>query len=574
MKRVVSLWLPSFATDRLIRLIRRRTQGQKPEAAASLTSGRIASGHIASAPVASADAPLVTVTADHGGTRVAAVSETAARAGILPGLSLAEARDLLPGLTVAEADPAGDAMTLDRLADWCGRYTPWTARDKSSHYSGDLGGGAGLWLNVSGCAHLFGGERDLLGELLTRLFGFGFTAVAAVADTPGAAWAVARFAAGNDNRPARVVPSGGTATALAPLPVAGLRLPPAVVQDLNHIGLRSIAALQSMPRESLVARFGGGVLRRLDQALGRADEPLSPRRPLPAMIARLAFTEPIGHTDDIGRAATHLIGDICARLEGAHQGARRLVLTFYLTSGGVSRAAIGTSRPTRNPVHLQRLFREKLDHLTVGFTAGFEAEVAILAATRVDPLAAVQMPLSVPQSKSSRSGQEGLAHLIDRLGNRLGANNVNRLVGRASHVPERACRENSAATIRGENKGSGARGKDRETMAAGDQQPRQPRPLVLLPWPEPIIVVAPVPDGPPVMFRRGRHRHRVRTAEGPERIGPEWWLEEGGLDPLCQSRIRDYYRIEDSDGGRFWIYREGLYRPDIPARWYLHGLFP
>ena len=569
MKRVVSLWLPSFATDRLIRLIRPQTPGQKPKTAA---------------PVDPAPVALATVTAGHGGIRIAAVSETAAAAGILPGLPLAEARALLPGLAVAEADPAGDEKALERLADWCGRYTPWTARDRNSrasdgHGSGDLGGGAGLWLNVSGCAHLFGGERDLLDDLIARLSGLGFTAVAAVADTPGAAWAVARFAPGKDGRPARVVPSdgpaGATAAALAPLPVAALRLPPAVVQDLNHVGLRSIGALRSMPRGPLTARFGDGVLRRLDQALGQADEPLSPRRPLPAMIARLSFAEPIGHADDIARATGHLIGHLCARLEEAYQGARRLELTFYLTDGAVSRAAIGTSRPTRDPVHLQRLFREKIDHLNVGFGA----EVATLAAAEVDPLAAVQIPLPDPQSNHghSRSGQsdhETLARLIDRLGNRLGADNVNRLVGCASHIPERACRENPAA----------ARDKNKKTAASGDQQPRQLRPLVLLPWPEPIEVVAPVPDGPPVMFRRGRHRHRVRTAEGPERIGPEWWLEDDGLDSLRQSgnrraRIRDYYRIEDSDGVRFWIYREGLYRPDISARWdlprwYLHGLFP
>ncbi len=533
--------------------------------------------------IALAGAALATVTAGHGGIRIAAVTETAADAGILPGLPLAEARALLPSLAVAEADPAGDEAALDRLTEWCGRYTPWTARDRSSHYSGDLGGGAGLWLNVSGCAHLFGGERNLLDDLVARLSGFGFTAVAAVADTPGAAWAVARFAARDDGRPVRVVPPdgppGGTAAALAPLPVAGLRLPPMVVQDLNRVGLRSIAALQSMPRGPLAARFGDGVLRRLDQALGQADEPLSPRRPLPAMIARLAFAEPIGHTDDIGRVVGHLIGDICARLKGAHQGARRLELTFYLTDGAVSRAAIGTSQPTRDPAHLQWLFREKLEHLNVGFGA----EMATLAAAQVDPLAAVQTPLTAPPFDHGRSGQKSLAHLVDRLGNRLGADNVNRLVGRASHVPERACREDPAAAVCGEDKGTAARGRDKgtaargkgkETAAPGDQQSRQPRPLVLLPWPEPIEVVAPVPDGPPVMFRRGRHRHRVRAAEGPERIGPEWWLEDGGLDPLRQSRIRDYYRIEDSDGGRFWIYREGLYRPDIPARWYLHGLFP
>jgi protein ImuB len=378
---------------------------------------------------------------------------------------------------------------------------------------------------------------------------------------------VARFAAGYDGREVCIIPAGGTAAALAPLPVAGLRLPPAVVQDLDRIGLRSIAALKAMPRAPLAARFGNEVLKRLDQALGEADEPLSPRRPVPAMIARLAFAEPIGHLDDVVRAAVHLIKDLCARLAQAHQGARRLELALYLIDGTVSRAAIGASRPTRDPVHLQRLFREKLGLLN----AGFGIEVATLAAPEVEPLAAIQMPLTASRSEPWRS--ESLARLIDRLVNRLGADNVNRFVRQASHIPERACREDSVTADGGNKRTAGGR-QDKGTGPAGDQQSRQPRPLILLPWPEPIEVVVPVPDDPPVMFRRGRRQHRVSTAVGPERIASEWWREDRGLDPLRLARIRDYYRIEDSDGGRFWIYREDLYRPDIPARWYLHGLFP
>ena len=534
---------------------------------------------------------MAIVVPGQGGVRLAAVNATAAKAGVLPGLSLAESRALLPGLTAADADPVGEENALDRLADWCGRYTPWTATDKSSGDRGALGGGAGLWLNVSGCAALFGGERTLLEDLVARVARVGFSVIAAVADTPGAAWAVARFATGYDGRPVRIVPPGEAAAALAALPIAGLRLPPALVGALGDVGLRSIAALRAMPRASLATRFGADVLKRLDQALGETDEPLAPRRPVPPMIARLGFAEPIARPEDIARAARHLIGDLCVRLAQAHQGARRLELTLYRTDGAVSRAAVGASRPTRDSVHLQRLFREKWERLD----PGFGVEVATLAATEVDPLAAVQIPL--PSCRST-SDPESLAQLIDRLGNRLGAGNVNRLVGWPSHVPERACREAPAASrgedkrivsrgkdkriaSRGEDKGAAARREwrpappaDETTPPLGDQQSRQPRPLLLLPWPEPIAVIAPVPDGPPVMFRRGRRRHQVRVAMGPERIGPEWWLENGGLDPLRLSRIRDYYRVEDSDGGRFWIFREGLYRPDIPARWYLHGLFP
>lgn len=549
-----------------------------------------------------------------------AVNGTAAQAGIFPGVALAEARALLPILAVNQAAPAADAKALATLARWCGRYTPWTAVESESAdpgypQGGDLGGGAGLWLDVSGCAHLFGGERALLHDLTDRLGGFGITAVAAVADTPGAAWAAARFrfaetadldeASDRDleRAAAVVVPSGGACAALAPLPVSALRLPSRVAEDLARVGLRRVADVEAVPRGPLTARFGDVLLKRLDQALGRADEPLSPRRPLPAMIVRLAFAEPIGHADDVSRAADHLIADLCVRLEAAHRGARRLELSLYRSDGTVAGAGIGTSRPVRDPAHLRRLFRKKLETMD----AGFGVEVATLAAVVVEPLSPTQMALRAGDGSPTSwtgtptletdPGAESIARLIDRLGNRLGPGNVSRFVWRASHSPERACREapchevpaadslarspaSSPLGIPPLGASSDAAGTPREPaeMAPGPgQQSRQPRPLTLLPWPEPIEVIAPVPDGPPVMIcrgiGRGRHHHKVIAAEGPERIGPEWWLEEGGHDPERQSRIRDYYRIEDERGCRFWIYREGLYRPGIPPRWYLHGLF-
>ncbi|MCW5679302.1 MAG: DNA polymerase Y family protein [Xanthobacteraceae bacterium] len=539
MKRVVSLWLPSFGTDRL------RLQQRPPR--------RPESSSVASAATAtSARSPLVTVTAAHGGVRVVSVDHAASAAGIAPGLTLAESHALCPGLTTAEADPAADRKALNTLADWCGRYTPWTAVDESGGWAGSLGGGAGLWLNISGCAHLFGGEAALLEDLIERLRRFGLAATAAVADTPGSAWAVARFSA----ETAEIVPPGQQKTALAPLPIAGLRVPPPVIEGLGQVGLRRIGDLLEMPREPLTARFGALLLSRLDQALGRKDEPLSPRLPVPAMAARLAFAEPIARAEDIAGATRHLLVDLCARLTAARQGGRRLELALYRSDGSVARIAIGTSRPARDPDHLMRLFRDKLD----GVDAGFGIEIAVLAATVVAPVAPIQMALGADRAARS----ESLSRLIDRLGNRLKPANVTRLVECASHQPERSQRSVTALADPPASAPS---------PATADERSRQSRPLSLLPVPEPIEVIAPVPDGPPVLFRRGRRPYRVAMAEGPERIGPEWWLENDGHDPERQSRIRDYYRIEDSDGRRFWVYREGLYRPGVPPRWYLHGLF-
>ena len=494
-----------------------------------------------------------------------AVSPAAEAAGGHPGLPLAAARALVPGLMVFAADPAGERQTIEDLADWCGRYSPWTAVD----------GAAGLWLDVTGCAHLFGGETALLEDLVRRLKGFGFAARAALADTPGAAWAAARFASG----PAGAwvaIPPGETGPALAPLPAAALRLDGATVDELSRLGLRTIGDLTGAARAPLAARFSKTLIARLDQALGDKGEPISPRRPPPAFRARLAFAEPARTGADVGRAFEKLLAELCARLELAHQGARRMELTLYRLDGTCARAGVGTSRPVREPTHLARLFAEKL----AGLDAGFGIEVMTLAATAVDALAAGQLDLAVhrrapscvpraapekgaPSCVPRAAPEKGTARLIDRLGNHLGPGNVVRLLARASHIPERAFREVSALA---QPDDAGAH------VHAHAASPPAPRPLQLLPWPEPIEVVAPVPDEAPVMFRWRRRQHRVARAEGPERIGPEWWLEDAN-ELSSSHRIRDYYRVENVDGRRFWVYREGPYRPGVRPRWYLHGLF-
>jgi protein ImuB len=531
MRRVISLWLPMFATDRL----RRRRTAARPAEPATASIG-----------------PLATITAAHGGMRVVAVNLEAAAVGVAPGMPLAEARAVLPNLAVAGADPAGDRALLESLADWCVRYTPWTAADADSPRTGGHGGDAGIWLDITGCAHLFDGEAALLADLVDRLGRFRLAAAATVADTPGAAWAVARFGGA---RTAIIAP-GDAETALAPLPIAGLRLPPATIADLDMVGLRRIGDLMALPRAPLAARFGDAVLKSVDRALGHVDEPISPRWPVPAFRVRLAFAEPIGRQEDIAATARQLLGDLCQRLEAARRGVRRLELALFRTDGTVARAAIGTARPVRDPDHLARLFREKLD----GLDPGFGVETAILAATVVEPLAAVQTTL---QTDAEGPGED-LARLLDRLGNRLHPGNVVRLTARASHLPERACRPVPAA--------SPAPSVD-QAAAATEHRPRQPRPAMLLPTPEPVQVVTPLPDGPPVLMQHGRSRHRIVAAEGPERIAPEWWLEDDGLTSDRLARTRDYYRLEDDAGCRLWVFREGPYRADAAPRWYLHGLF-
>jgi protein ImuB len=510
----MSLWLPHFATDRIHR---RRAR----EASASPGEG----------------AGLVTAVATAGRALVATVDAVAAANGVAPGLSLADARAMVPALRVHPADPAGDAAALDRLAECCTRYTPWTAVETS-----DDGNGAGLWLDVTGCAHLFGGEAALLGDLLARLNRFGHAARAAIADTTGAAWAAARFI--DDPQGAGIVLAPkAVRDRLIPLSVTALRLPVAMAAELQRLGLRRIGDLLPMPRAALARRFGCLLADRLDQALGLLDEPLSPRRPVVPYQARLAVAESLLTAEGIAEALRRLLRRLCRQFDVEQVGARRLELSLYRVDGSVQRTGIGTSRPNREPQALERLFAERI----VNIDPGFGIEAMALAAPQVEPLAALQMTLAA--NPLPRNGSE-LASLIDTIGNRLGFDSLRSLSPRESHIPERAVAAVAPLT-----------GRKQTTWPA-----LPPRPLRLFTRLEPIEAIALLPDHPPVMFRWHARLHRVRHAEGPERIEPEWW------QPADEAaRPRDYFRIEDDSGRRFWLYRDG--QPPNGGKWYLHGLF-
>jgi protein ImuB len=342
------------------------------------------------------------------------------------------------------------------------------------------------------------------------------------------------------------VPPGGVAAALTPLPVAALRLTPETAAALEALGLRRIGDLVSLPRAALAARFGDAVAEALDRALGRRPEPLSPLTPATPRFTRLAFAEPIGRTEDLAGALDSLLATLCATLEGAGLGARRLVLGVYEPDGNARHITVGTSRPSRAPAHLARLFVERLDDIE----AAFGVDAMTLAAPVAEPLDAAQAGL---EGKAVSADQTGA--LVDRLVNRFGAERVVRLVARASHVPERAQRTVSALD---------------NAAHALDVWPAASRPLRLLSRPEPIEATAPVPDDPPALFRWRRVLHRVARADGPERIAPEWWLDGA---PADEAAARDYYRVEDQAGLRFWVFRQGLYRPGVTPEWFLHGVF-
>ena len=509
--------------------------------------------------------PFVLTADSHGRRLLTRVDGAAAAAGLSAGISLADARTLVPDVIVQPDDPAKTATLLARLADWCGRYTPWTSID----------GEDGIWLDTAGCAHLFGGEEALLKDLLTRLSHLGFSAQAALASTPGAAWALARFA----DEPI-IVEEDETRRRIASLPVAGLRLMPEVASSLSRLGLRRIGDLYSLPRAPFAARFGEETARRLDQALGRVSEPISPRRHVAPFRSRLAFAEPIGHADDIARGLDHLLEDLCDQLSRAARGGRRLELTLFRIDGSVQEVAVGTGRATRAAPHLARLFQERLTTLD----PGFGIETMILSAPATEKLGADQTILKGEAGDAA----ESMGALLDRLGNRLGFGRLHSLQPAESHLPERAQRlmpvsletQRPSPSHRDAAGPSLSRKRERGKLArpslplplAGEgwgEGPCAERPIRLLSDPERMTPMTPEEgDGvPPSVFRWRRQLYQLRRIEGPERIAPEWWRQ----DQAWAGGTRDYWRIEDAEGRRLWLYREGGGAEE--SRWFVHGLF-
>ncbi len=469
---------------------------------------------------------------------LSALNNHAERAGLTPHMALANARAIMPSITIHPAAPNADGKMLAQLAQWCGRYSPWisTGKENDPELSLEGAGGAGIWLDATGCAHLFGGEDAMLADMVGRLEKLGFAARAAMADTLGGAWAVARF---SPNDAWKIVPPGDTQATLAPLAIAALRLPPAAVLALHEVGLRYIGDLLDMPQGPLAARFEKEVRLRLDAALGRTAEPLSPILPKTPLIARLAFAEPIGHRDDIAAATSKLLENLCVTLEQAGQGARRLVLSVYRPDGSSARITIGTARANREPPHLLRLFAERLDDID----PEFGIDEMTLVATTAEPMAADQVNL---QRGTAVQTTNSYNDVIDRLTNRLGNRNVRRPHFRESHIPECASGFVPVSQI--------------NPAQTGQRNTNTPRPLRLLRPPEQIDAVAESTDGPPVLFRWRRVLHQITSYEGPERIAPEWWRSD-------TEDTRDYYRVENETGQRFWLYRTG------ETSWFLHGLF-
>lgn len=469
--------------------------------------------------------------------RLATVCARGSKLGLAPGLTLADARVRVPELVAVEEDVSADRAWLERLAAGCGRYTPSVAVDAPD----------GVILDVGGAAHLWGGDRALAADATGRFARLGMTVVHAFADRADAARALARYAG---------VPVEDEAEAVRRLPVAALRLEAPSEIALRRAGLKTVGDVAARDPAAIAARFGEGAVTALRRMIGEAEGPLVPRPHVAALVVERRFAEPVAKTDYVLGVLDALLVEAAAKLAARGQGGRRFEAALFRADGLVQPLAVETGRPMRDPAAVMRLFRERVDALADPIDPGFGFDMVRLAVSRTEPLGAMQLRL-----EGGAVAEAELAALIDRLGARHGAARIRRLRPRDSHIPEGA--QLSLPAIECAERGGW------DVLSPGEPPLR---PIQLFTPPQRIEVIAEVPEGPPFRFRWRRAMHRVARAEGPERIAPEWWRRSDGK--IAGGLTRDYYRIEDERGGRFWIFRHGLYGAEAAMpNWYLHGLF-
>jgi protein ImuB len=476
--------------------------------------------------------PLAFLVKQKGALLIAAVDQRARALGLAPGLAFADARARVPALASEALDEGADLAWLTRLAEGCTRYTPMVAIDPPD----------GLLLDVSGCAHLQGGEAGLAADIHARLARLGMSVRGTFANNPDAAHALARF-------------SKGEGEDVRPLPVAALELGTEPTRTLRRAGLDTIGDLAVRPMAGFAARFGMAATTRLRRLLGDETRPIDPRRDPPAVMVERRFAEPIARVDDALQAAGELVAEAAAELERRGEGGRAFAATLFRCDGLAPRLTIETGRPSRDPALIVRLLRERIDALADPLDPGFGYDMLRLAVLHSEALAPSQLEMA-----GEARPDADLAALLDRLAVRLGADKVIRLGPHDSHIPERAQILIAAS------------GKASSWSSVMDDEPPS-RPLFLLDPPERVQVLAEVPEGPPRRFHIRGAWHDVQRAEGPERIAAEWWRRKHGHRPGEGGLTRDYYRIEDQKGRRFWLFRHGLYEERADLAWYLHGLF-
>ena len=523
-RRILSLWLPRLPIDRIKRQL----------------------GRDNAAPVDPASVPCIAVAKQNNALQIFALDEAAAALGLEVGLPLANARAICPHLRVFDADAAADAQALKTIAEWCDRFTPLVALDPPH----------GLFLDITGCAHLFGGEAAMMRHLCDLLTAQGFMVSAAIAGTAVCARTMTRHGRG------RIVRCGEEAHAVMPLPVSALGADTAVVTGLRRAGLKTIGDVALRARHEITARFGAPFTALLEQALGQGDAPINPRRPLPDYIVEKRFAEPVATDQVISTTLSKLAEMLVGAMAQQGKGARRLEARFFRTDGAVRAIAVDTGQPVTRAAVIDRLFAERISALSDPLDPGFGFDLIRLSASRTEIVMQQQRDLD-----ANVHDHDELTALIDRIAARIGGRRVVVHLPQDTHIPERAvlaapAQHHLAAATHA------------VWPARAEGEPPL-RPLRLFERPEQIKVIAQVPDGPPARFVWRRAAHAVVRAEGPERVAMEWWRAQGMM------LTRDYFRVEDEEGLRFWLYRDGLYEREIEQRedryvqpnWFMHGLF-
>lgn len=495
-KRIVAIWFPHLLTDRMVRK------------QAELN-----------------DLPFVLVAIESGRRVVKAVNRIAQERGVYVDMVLADCKALVPELQVFDYKEDEPKKLLMALAEWCIRYTPFVAMDLPD----------GLLLDVSGCTHLLGGEEGYLKDIHKRFKEFGYTLRLSIADTIGTAWAVCRY-----GKNGTIVTSGKEREAILLLPPIALRIESVTIERLDKLGLKTIGSFISMPSTALRRRFGQGLLQRIAQAIGSEMEILEPITPSVPYQERLPSLEPIRTAEGIEIAIKTLLQMLCERLLQESKGLRKCELKCYRIDGVIEKIEIGTRRPSRNTLHLFKLFENRIAQIE----PDLGIELFVMDAIIVEELQSTQDALWAVSGRS----EAVIAELLDRLAGKTGANSIHRYLPAEHYWPERSFKDAISLTEK----------------PSTEWRKDLPRPLHILPVPELIEVSVPIPDYPPLLFIYKNTRHTVKKADGPERIEQEWWIQKG--------LYRDYYCVEDEHGARYWLFRSGDYMSDDP-KWFIHGFF-
>jgi len=473
------------------------------------------------------DTPFVFAMPERGRMCVSAVSPLAAELGVIPNMVVADARAAIPKLEVLQDNPLRKERLLKSMGLWCMRYTPMVSVDISGY----------LILDITGCAHLWGGEEAYLQEIYLQLKQKGYEARIGIASTIGAAWAIAQY-----GQHGTIIPDNVQQEVLSTMPIACLRLESNLLERLKKLGFRTVVSVMQIPPQVLKRRFGEDLGKRVRQALGEEEELITPLKPVIPYAERLPCLEPIRTAKGIEIAIEKLLGMLCKRLMGEGKGLRKAKLSCYRVDGKVKYIEVGTSRASAHIAHLLDLFKQQIPTIA----PGWGIEVFVLEAIKVEE--------AIPTQELLWSGEgnlenTALAELLDRFKGRDTHCRIRRFLPDEHYWPERSIKLATSLTEK------------RTTTWRTDR----PRPTHLLNPPHPIEVTAPIPDYPPMLFRYNGEVHLIKKADGPERIERAWWIEQG--------EHRDYYYVEDDQGRRYWLFRLGHYQGDRSANWYLHGFF-